>query len=266
MEGTPSSEANDGRPRSNDGTIQPLAFEPSKCTPRRLSAVWRRLSRHLSLFVIFASWILGLLRHWSPREITGWTLGHLFKVALLQTAVTWVFVFLLLRNDRQKTSDLGLRKAQLRSSFLPGICFGLVIFAICNIFTPWLARHWLTDSNAAQTANWFRGIEAIPIWIFLGWLAGGLTEELSRAFVLTRFEKSFGRAGLIIAIILSSIIFGLGHLYQGQVAAFSLSIGGAFFGLVYLRRRNCWEAAISHATFDTIGITLLFVMNWGRSG
>jgi membrane protease YdiL (CAAX protease family) len=246
--------------------MQPLAVVPDKRIRRRFLAVGNCFWRHLSLFVIVASWTWGALRRWAPREINGWTLGHFFKVALLQTAGTWVLLWLLLKHDGQKVSDLGLRKAQLKKSFLPGVLFGLGILVICNVFIPWLTRHWFSGPEPVQMENWFRSLEAIPAWIFLAWIAGGLTEEASRAFILTRFERTFGRAGLILALILSSIIFGLGHLYQGQAAAFTLGVSGALYAMVYLRRRSCWEAAIAHATFDTIAITMLFSVYLRRSG
>jgi membrane protease YdiL (CAAX protease family) len=245
--------------------MQPLAVQPGKRILRHFSAVGNWFWRHLSLFVIASGWTYSALRRWAPREISGWTLGHLFKIGLLKTAGTWVLVWLLLKHDGQKVSDLGLRKAQLKKSFLPGFLFGLVIFAVSNVFIPWITQNWFSDSESVLTGNWFRSPVAIPVWIFLGLIAGGLTEEVSRAFVLTRFERAFGRVGLIIAIILSSVSFGIGHLYQGHGAAFSLGISGALYALVYLRRRSCWEAVIAHATFDTVGITILFCMYLRRS-
>jgi membrane protease YdiL (CAAX protease family) len=244
--------------------MKPPAVEPAKRS--HFSAIGNCLWRHLSLVVIVASWTYGALCRRPPHEIAGWTLGHLFKVSLLQTAATWMLVWLLVKHDRQKLGDLGLRGQQFKRSLLPGILFGLGIFALCNVLLPPLIRRWLSSSEAVLNGNWFQTAAAIPLWIFLGCVAGGLTEEVSRAFVLTRFERTFGRAGLVIAIILSSVFFGMGHLYQGHAAAVSLGFSGALYALVYLRRRACWEAVVAHATFDTIGITLLFCMNLGRSG
>ena len=225
-----------------------------------LKFVWR----HLSLILIIASWGYEAFHRLSPRDASGWSISHLFIVAVIGTAVTWLLVWLLLKHDGQKVSDLGFSTVQLKKSVLPGIIFGLGIFAVCNVAIPTLTRHWFAGSETLSKTDWFGSTAAIPAWIFLGWIAGGLTEEAGRAFVLTRFERTFGREGLICALILSSVSFGLGHLYQGHAAAFSLGISGLLYAMVYLRRRSCWDAVVAHATFDTIGIALLFVMSLGK--
>jgi membrane protease YdiL (CAAX protease family) len=221
---------------------------------------------HLSLLVIIACWAVSALHRLSPRDSADWTLGHLFWFALLGTVVTWIVVWLLLKHDGEKVSELGFRKEQIKWSFLFGIPFGIGIFFICNVVLPRLTWRWFAGSEAAPVGNWFHSPWAVPAWIFLGWIAGGLTEELRRAFVLTRFEKVFGRAGLIAAVLVSSIMFGVGHLYQGKAAAYYVGISGLLYALVYLRRRSCWEAAVAHATFDSIGITILLWTNLGRGG
>ena len=246
--------------------MQSLLDQPGQRVRRPFSAVGRFLWCHLSLLVIIACWAVSALHRLSPRDSAGWTLGHLFRFALLGTAATCVVVWLLLKHDGEGVSVLGFRKEQLKWSLLFGIPFGIGIFVLCNVVLPRLTWRWFAGSETAPIGNWFKGVWAVPAWIFLGWIAGGLTEELRRAFVLTRFEKAFGRAGLIVAVVLSSIMFGLGHLYQGRAAAFYVGISGLLYALVYLRRRSCSEAAVAHAMFDSIGITILLWTNLGRGG
>lgn len=235
---------------------------PEQSIMRHLSAIARWMWRHLSLLLILASWVYAALRRWTPQNIAGWSLTRFFTHALIGTLVTWLLIWLLLKHDGENVSDLGLHNQQLKRVLFPGILFGIVIFVITNILLPQFTRRLFADSETAiQTTTWFQGWGKIPAWIFLGWFAGGLTEEVTRAFELTRFERTFGRVGLMISLGLSSVIFGIGHLYQGQRAAFDIGITGALYALVYLRRRSCWEAAVAHATFDTIGITILFWMN-----
>jgi membrane protease YdiL (CAAX protease family) len=238
--------------------MESLQVQTSKRKTGFFAAIGKVLWHHISLILIAAGWTTSALRRFSPNDATGWTLGHFFGVALLGTSVTWVLIWLLLKHDGQRISDLGLRKQQLKKSILPGVLFGIGIFAVAHVLMPPLTRRWFSDTDPGPPLNWFRSPVAIPAWIFLGLVAGGLTEEVSRAFVLTRFERAFGRTGLFIALILSSVMFGVGHLYQGHAAAFSLGVSGAVFALVYLRRRSCWEAVFAHATFDMIGIAIMF--------
>jgi membrane protease YdiL (CAAX protease family) len=99
--------------------------------------------------------------------------------------------------------------------------------------------------------------------MLVGILGGGLTEELSRIFVLTRFEKAFQRPGLYVALIFSSVIFGIGHLYQGTGAAISTGIYGVVIGLIFIRRRSALEVITAHAFSDVLAIlaATLLAMN-----
>ncbi|HVB37643.1 MAG TPA: CPBP family intramembrane glutamic endopeptidase, partial [Vicinamibacterales bacterium] len=83
-------------------------------------------------------------------------------------------------------------------------------------------------------------------------IAGGLREEIQRAFILRRFERYLG--GPTVGIIVSSIGFGAGHIVQGWDAVVTTAALGAFWGVVYLRRRSIAAPVVSHAGFDLLQI------------
>jgi uncharacterized protein len=88
-------------------------------------------------------------------------------------------------------------------------------------------------------------------------IAGGIREEIQRAFLLHRFERWLG--GGTVGIICTSVAFGAGHLVQGADAALATGLLGAFWGIVYLRRRSCVAPMVSHAGFDLIQILQFLV-------
>ena len=73
-------------------------------------------------------------------------------------------------------------------------------------------------------------------------------EEIQRAFVLHRFEKTLG--GAAFGLVLWSLAFGVGHLAQGRDVAIATAALGAFWGLIYLRRRSVVSPVIAHAGFN----------------
>jgi membrane protease YdiL (CAAX protease family) len=83
-------------------------------------------------------------------------------------------------------------------------------------------------------------------------VAGGLREELQRAFLLARFERHLG--GASIGVVILSVAFGLGHALQGWDAAIATGTLGAFWAVVYLRRRSSVAPIISHAGFNSIEV------------
>ena len=57
-----------------------------------------------------------------------------------------------------------------------------------------------------------------------------------------------------IGVIATSVVFGFGHLIQGVDAAVATGLLGAFWGVVYLRRRSVIGPMVSHAGFDLLQI------------
>jgi membrane protease YdiL (CAAX protease family) len=85
-------------------------------------------------------------------------------------------------------------------------------------------------------------------------IAGGVREELQRAFILRRFEQHLG--GPIVGVIVASIAFGAGHYVQGADATVATAFLGAFWAIVYLRRRSAVAPMVSHSGFNLIEIVL----------
>lgn len=83
-------------------------------------------------------------------------------------------------------------------------------------------------------------------------VAGGLREELQRAFLLRRFEQHLG--GAAVGVVVLSTAFGLGHLMQGWDAAVTTGLLGAFWAIVYLWRRSSIAPILSHAGFNSIEV------------
>jgi len=88
--------------------------------------------------------------------------------------------------------------------------------------------------------------------------AGGVREELQRAFILRRFEQYLG--GAAVGIWLLSIAFGLGHVMQGWDAAVTTGALGAFWAWMYLQRRSSVGPIISHAGFNSLEILRVAVI------
>jgi membrane protease YdiL (CAAX protease family) len=83
-------------------------------------------------------------------------------------------------------------------------------------------------------------------------LAGGVREELQRAFLLQRFERHLG--GTVVGVIVLSTAFGLGHLLQGRDAAVTTGVLGAFWAIAYVRRRSAVAPMVSHAGFNALEV------------
>ena len=89
----------------------------------------------------------------------------------------------------------------------------------------------------------------------IGMVSGGLREEVQRAFILHRFEQYLG--GARVGLLLFSVLFGLGHYYQGWAAAIVTGLLGLSWGGVYLWRRSIVAPVVSHAAFNLLETLVL---------
>jgi membrane protease YdiL (CAAX protease family) len=95
------------------------------------------------------------------------------------------------------------------------------------------------------------------VWLFgfVVLVAGGIREEIQRAFLLHRFDVWLG--GGTVGVVVTSVAFGSGHLLQGYDAAIVTGLLGALWGVVYLRRRSAMAPMVSHAAFDLLQILIV---------
>jgi len=132
-----------------------------------------------------------------------------------------------------------------------GVAIG-VLLAIQR-FVPWL--HSVQQNPLA-------GLLRSPrdAWLFalVVLVAGGVREEIQRAFLLHRFEVWLG--GGAVGVIVTSVAFGAGHYVQGYDVAIVTGLLGAFWGVIYLRRRSAVAPMVSHAAFDLLQILQFVTM------
>jgi membrane protease YdiL (CAAX protease family) len=173
----------------------------------------------------------------------------LADAALVVGLIVW---FTRLHGERPRQVFLGQRP--IISEVLLGLPVILVVFALVAVLmaalqalAPWMhnvPRNPLQDMIRTPRDAWVFGVVVI--------VSGGLREEIQRAFVLRRFEEYLG--GAWVGLVLFSVAFGAGHLIQGWDVALTIAMLGAFWGLVYLRRRSIAAPVVSHAGFNVLEI------------
>jgi membrane protease YdiL (CAAX protease family) len=230
----------------------------------------------LSIGIIAIGWIQKIFNYISTKPSLPEQLGLKVKLSenlpqaslyILTVGVfTFLLVYYLLKLTDENFGSLGFNKNKLGKQIAIGALFGIGIFALDTfLISPVLEA--LLPNAVAEGENikyLFSKLYYIPILLFMGIFKGGFLEELWRIFVLTRFEKAFKTAGMIFALVFFSVMFGLGHAYQGTSGIISTAILGLLDGLVYLRKRNAMEAVTAHAVFDLIAMTVGFIIYYGK--
>ena len=173
------------------------------------------------------------------------------------------------------------------------VFIGMVCFLISKIFLPnwpfklefkgtWqdLRKYGLAGILALFTSSFafYIGLqpldyvptfEKVLIEGFIYYIGVGIIEELYiRGLLLNLIEKLFGTSknATIWAVIISSMLFGLGHIF-GMLGSSPLmilskviwTIGlGLYLGAVYKRTNNLWVPIILHVIMDFCGVPFCF--------
>jgi uncharacterized protein len=87
-------------------------------------------------------------------------------------------------------------------------------------------------------------------WIALSVTAGVCEEIVFRGFLLHYLATHAPQIGITGAAVLSSIAFGLGHLYQGLRSAALTALVGAALAAAYLVTGTLWTPIVLHALLD----------------
>jgi membrane protease YdiL (CAAX protease family) len=182
------------------------------------------------------------------------TARYVFGVSLLDTAVILGLAFWFLRAHGERFSEVMLGRRPNRVELAHGVMHIPVVFLIAVGVMVAIQRvaPWMHDvpTNPFQGLIQNRGDAALFAVVAI--VGGGVKEEVQRAFILSRFERYLGGGWVGLAV--SSIGFGLGHVIQGRDVAVATAVLGAFWGLVYLRRRSIAAPVVSHSGFNAAEI------------
>lgn len=153
--------------------------------------------------------------------------------------------------DRLPLSDIGLVRPRLRS-----VLFGLAVGASVYIglyaiaFVLWKNGLFEAKAPAGQILQW-------PLWLRLFMLitAGVVEEALFRGFAIERLTALTGKRWLAALIALAAFVAA--HVpFWGLGAIATPIVGGGFFTLVYLWRRDLIACMVAHLAVDSVGLLL----------
>ncbi len=172
---------------------------------------------------------------------------------LLEAAITFVLMLLVLKAHGETIQGLGLSWLRWRSNVILGLAIvpllftlNIVVSVIFQAFFPklFLERNPLTDL--------IRSPGDLGLFIGTALIAGGIKEEVQRAFIVRRFEAYLGGANL--GLVLWSVAFGIGHYVQGVQGMIAAGVFGLIFGIAYLARGNLIAPMVAHGAYDTLAL------------
>jgi len=98
------------------------------------------------------------------------------------------------------------------------------------------------------------------LWKLLA-LTAGITEEIQyRGYLFFAIPLIFGRIPVWLLIVVSSVLFGMGHIYQGR-EAYKPVLAGMYFGFLYIFLGSIIPIIVLHILQDLVVVNLLDEQN-----
>jgi membrane protease YdiL (CAAX protease family) len=141
-----------------------------------------------------------------------------------------------------------------------GVAFGGWIAALIVIAFVAIAMGMDNTANLGETQKQIgfltpQSMIDVVIWIGLSATAGFCEEVIFRGYLQRQFARLLRNRWIALAFV--SILFGLGHGYEGAKRMVLIAALGFCFGVMSLLRKSLRPAMIAHTTQDTISGLLL---------
>ena len=173
------------------------------------------------------------------------------NLATIAQLVAWgALALYLLWRSGFSPARIGLGRLRWRSDVLGGLGLAALIGIPGLLF--YLAARWLGMNAEVEPSalhnSWWR----IPVLIIAAFANGFAEEVVVVGYLITRLRQlglSQNRA-----ILASSVLRGLYHLYQGFGAGLGNLVMGLVFGYAWCRSGRLWPLVIAHGLIDTVAL------------
>jgi membrane protease YdiL (CAAX protease family) len=177
-------------------------------------------------------------------------------------AVAWVSLWL----RRVGWRGVGLRSpGSWRKTILTGLAGGIGYQALdVLVLAPVLERITGIPIDLSQF-DLLQGNLLLTLFALgFSWSLAAFGEEMVfRGYLVHRLADIFPNQDnrWMIALVLSAVLFSIGHLYQGFTGVIDTFLAGIFLGALYVYNgRNLWLPILTHGVINTAGFLLLY---WG---
>lgn len=186
-------------------------------------------------------------------------------VPITQTLFLVPLIWLMLRLNGERWSQIGFaRPKNFGWAIAVGVLAGVLIelFAV-YVTTPLISSFFGTEPDYSEFKEIRGNLMLLVIFLGLSWTLAAFGEEICfRGFLMKRLALVFGesRVAWLVALLLSSILFGWGHTEQGVSGWIQEGLSGFILGVLFLSvKRNLVVPIVAHGVSNTLAFILIYL-------
>jgi len=169
-------------------------------------------------------------------------------------------------------SYFGIQRNPFVKTFLKSLFYTLLIIIVNDVFFQPVIELFFGETDLTALEGIKGNFVSYLVFILIMWVVAAFGEEfLYRGYMTKRLAIIFGNTqkAWAVAIIISSVVFGYAHMYQGVSGIITTGFVALIFGAVfYKNQQNLWVGILTHGIYDVFGITMIFldkeriITNW----
>lgn len=174
--------------------------------------------------------------------------------SLLDTAFVALLIRLFLSLSGETSREVFIGPRPVGGETRRGLALVPVAFVVVTVLVLLLraVAPWTHNVAESPLEAFMKTPLDAAIFLVVAMLAGGVREELQRAFSLHRFGQHLG--GVWVGLAVYSVAFGAAHYTQGIDVALSVGVLGLVWGLFYIRRGSAIMAMTNHVGFNAVQV------------
>ena len=169
-------------------------------------------------------------------------------------ALVALVLFFLWRNQ-EPVGRLGWTTRNLAGNVLIGLLLFVPLFLLSGILDAILTAAGLGASPQTPSFLQFQGPAGAALALLLVAVVAIAEETIFRGYLILRFSSA--TASPWAAVLLSSVVFSLGHGYEGIAGVIVTGLLGLVYAVIYVSRKSLVAPVVLHFLQDFTAIILL---------
>ena len=152
--------------------------------------------------------------------------------------------FLILRGSNFDWKRFGIGQRITRKNVLKSLIIALVLFMVFHVFVDPLLQNWLGEYNLSSVEDVEGNLVGYIALMVIVWIFAAFGEEfLFRGYYMKALAELLGNNNKhwILSAIITSLYFGISHIYQGLSGAVAVFLWPLTISLVFNKTEIIWS-------------------------